>query len=75
MVLALLAKAPGGPEWIKAARVKAECWVDTRTRSGIPLARFTEEEMAAWEAEEELLYEGTGDTFWRDFHGDVDYIY
>ena len=74
-VLADLAKRPGGPEWLKAARVRAEDWVDDRTRCGIPLARFTEEENAEWDAKEEMLYVGSGISDTRDFHVDVDFIH
>ena len=76
-ILADMVKTPRGFERVQLARLEAKDWVDARTRSGIPLERFTEEEMAEWEAEEELLYEGTGiqPRFWRDFHGDVDFIH
>ena len=47
-ILAELAKTPGGPEWLRAARKEAEGNVDARTRSGIPLARFTEKEERRW---------------------------
>ena len=47
-------------------------FVDARTRSGVPLARFTDEEEAAWSAQEEERDEGTVIT--PDFHGDVDFI-
>ena len=60
---------------VKVARVRAEDWVDARIRRGIPLARFTEEEHAEWDAKEALLYVGSGISDTRDFHVDVDFIY
>ena len=58
-IIAELAKTPGGPKWLKWARKVAEGDVDARTRSGIPLARFTEKEEAAWgEEEDDFIYNG-----------------
>ena len=72
VILAEKVMEPGGPEWMKLARERAEVFVDARTRSGVPLARFTDEEEAAWSAQEEERDEGTVIT--PDFHGDVDFI-
>ena len=72
VILAEKVMGPGGPEWMKLARERAEAFVDARTRSGVPLARFTDEEEAAWSAQEEERDEGTVIT--PDFHGDVDFI-
>jgi len=57
VILAQVAKATGGPEWLKRARKEAEGYVDARTRSGIPLTRFNKKEEAAWcEEEEDSFY-------------------
>ena len=63
-IITELAKTPDGPEWLKEARKVAEEHVDARTRSGIPLARFTEEEERRWcedwGEEEDEVYMGDG---------------
>ena len=56
MILAEIAAMPGGPEWLKPAREQAEEIVDARTRSGIPLARFTKKEEEAWGEEEDGVF-------------------